>query len=57
LHAYKPSTLLDYEAGKPLELEAIWGEPLRRGQATRIKTPRLEELYHELSLLDRSRQE
>jgi 2-dehydropantoate 2-reductase len=57
LHAYKPSTLLDYEAGKPLELEAIWGEPLRRGQAARIKTPRLEELYHELSLLDRSRQE
>src|SRR5437764_13957869 len=28
--AYKPSTLLDLEAGRVLEVEAIWGEPLRR---------------------------
>jgi 2-dehydropantoate 2-reductase len=52
LHAYKPSTLLDYEAAKPLEVEAIWGEPLRRGQAVGIRAPRLEKLYHELSALD-----
>lgn len=31
--AYKPSTLIDYEGGRPLEIEAIWGEPLRRGTA------------------------
>ena len=30
LGAYKPSTLIDFEAGRPLEIEAIWGEPLRR---------------------------
>src|SRR5256886_16881759 len=30
---YKPSTLLDWEAGKPLEIEAIWGEPLGRAAA------------------------
>ena len=24
---YKPSTLLDWEAGRPLEIEPIWGEP------------------------------
>src|SRR5205823_5994996 len=31
--AYKPSTLLDFEAGKPLEIKAIWGEPLRQALA------------------------
>ena len=30
---FKPSTLVDYLAGRPLEIEPIWGEPLRRGQA------------------------
>src|SRR5439155_12873970 len=30
---YKPSTLLDWEAGKPVEIQAIWGEPLRRAAA------------------------
>ena len=29
---YKPSSLIDYHAGRPVELEAIWGEPLRQGQ-------------------------
>ena len=32
---YEPSTLLDWEAGKPLEIEAIWGEPLRRAACRR----------------------
>ena len=43
--AYKPSTLLDWGAGRPLEIEAIWGEPLRRATAVGAKTPRLELLY------------
>lgn len=43
--ADKPSTLLDFEAGRALEIEAIWGEPLRRGQAAGVKMPRLEQLY------------
>ncbi len=51
---YKPSTLLDLEAGRPLELEAIWGEPLRRGQAAGVHTPRLESLYLELKALDQT---
>ena len=29
---FKPSTLIDYLAGRPLEIEAIWGEPLRRAR-------------------------
>jgi 2-dehydropantoate 2-reductase len=50
--AYKPSTLLDFEAGRALEIEAIWGEPLRRGQAHGAVMPQLEELYWRLKALD-----
>lgn len=46
--AYKPSTLIDFEAGKPLELEAIWGEPLRRAWAAGAEMPQLSALYDEL---------
>jgi 2-dehydropantoate 2-reductase len=50
--AYKPSTLLDLEAGRALEVEAIWGEPLRRAQAQGAAMPRLEQLYARLKALD-----
>lgn len=53
---YKPSTLIDYRAGRPLELEAIWGEPLRRGREAGLASPRLEMLYRLLVSLDRFRQ-
>ena len=55
MRPYKPSTLLDYEAGKPLELEAIWGEPLRRATAAGAKMPELAELYAHLKELDSAR--
>lgn len=45
---YKPSTMIDYVAGKPLEVEPIWGEPLRRAKAAGVPTPRLEALYDAL---------
>ncbi|MDQ6860122.1 MAG: 2-dehydropantoate 2-reductase [Verrucomicrobiota bacterium] len=45
---YKPSTLIDFEAGRPLEVEAIWGEPLRAGIAAGAAMPRLTALYHQL---------
>jgi 2-dehydropantoate 2-reductase len=48
---YKPSTLLDWEAGRELELEAIWGEPLRRASAAGVETPRLEIIYALLKAL------
>jgi 2-dehydropantoate 2-reductase len=50
--AYKASTLLDWEAGKPLEIEAIWGEPLRRAAAAGANTPRLEMVHALLKALD-----
>ena len=49
---YKPSTMLDYLAGKPLEVEPIWGEPLRRAKAKGVAVPKLEALYGRLGELN-----
>jgi 2-dehydropantoate 2-reductase len=53
--AYKPSTLIDFQAGRPLEIEAIWGEPLRRAAAAGARTPRLHELYEKLRTMNSKR--
>jgi 2-dehydropantoate 2-reductase len=53
--AFKPSTLIDFEAGRPLEIEAIWGEPLRQAAAAGASTPRLRKLYSALKALDKKR--
>lgn len=45
---YKPSTMLDWLAGRPLELEPIWGEPLRRARRLGVPVPELERLHAEL---------
>jgi 2-dehydropantoate 2-reductase len=49
--AYQPSSLIDYLAGREVEVEAIWGEPLRRAQAAGAAMPRLEQLYARLKEL------
>jgi ketopantoate reductase len=54
--AYKPSTLLDFEAGRALEVEAIWGEPLRRAHIGGTTMPRLAQLYALLKSLDARRE-
>lgn len=46
--AYRPSSLVDFLAGREVEIEAIWGEPLRRAQATGAHVPELVRLYEEL---------
>ncbi|MEO6785988.1 MAG: 2-dehydropantoate 2-reductase [Chthoniobacteraceae bacterium] len=43
--AYKPSSMIDYELGRRVEVEAIWGEPLRQGLAAGAKMPRLALLH------------
>ena len=43
--AYKPSSLVDYLAGREVEVESIWGEPLRRARARNVPVPRLEMLH------------
>lgn len=46
--AYAPSSLVDFLAGREVELEAIWGEPLRRAEAAGLALPRLAALYADL---------
>ena len=52
MRAYRPSTLIDFQTGKPLELEAIWGEPLRRATAAGARMPHLQSLYEQLKALN-----
>ena len=46
--SYKPSSLIDFQEGKAVEVEAIWGEPMRRGLKMGIAMPELTKLYDEL---------
>lgn len=52
---YRPSTMIDFVEGRPLEVEAIFGEPLRRARALGIATPHLELLTALLRTLDPAR--
>jgi 2-dehydropantoate 2-reductase len=49
--AYRASTLIDFERQTPLELEALFLEPLRQARAARVATPRLESLSRVLVAL------
>ena len=39
--AYRPSTMIDFVEGRPMEVEAIFSEPLRRASALGVATPLL----------------
>jgi 2-dehydropantoate 2-reductase len=45
---YRPSSLVDFEAGRAVEADAIWGEPLRRAREAGVETPELESLHQEI---------
>ena len=49
---YKSSMLLDYEAKRPMEVEAILGNVLKIAKKHRIEVPYLSGLYALLSLAD-----
>jgi 2-dehydropantoate 2-reductase len=51
--AYQASTLIDFERGQPLELEALFLEPLRQAREAGVPVPRLEALSRVLRQLDR----
>lgn len=42
---YKPSSMIDWQLGRAVEVESIWGEPWRQGTAGGVALPRLELLY------------
>jgi 2-dehydropantoate 2-reductase len=45
---YKPSSLIDFLDDKPVEIDAIWGEALRRGEAKGVEMPELKKLDQQL---------
>ncbi|MCX7625117.1 MAG: 2-dehydropantoate 2-reductase [Candidatus Sumerlaeaceae bacterium] len=55
--AYKSSMQIDYEQGRPLEVEAILGEPVRRARQAGIAVPKMEMLYAIVRRMDRQRQQ
>lgn len=48
MEAYKPSSLIDYLEGREVELEAIWGNPIRQATAAGLAMPQVQRLYDEL---------
>ena len=53
--AYKPSSMLDYVNGFPLEVEAIWGEALRAAEKAALPVLGLRALYEALNRLNGKR--
>ena len=55
---YRPSSMIDFLAGREVETTAIWEEPLRRATAAGVPMPRLASLLakirHQLALRDQS---
>ena len=49
---YRTSMKIDHDEGQPMEVEAIFGNPLRAVQQAGAKSPRLEQLYRQLKFLD-----
>jgi 2-dehydropantoate 2-reductase len=45
LGRYSPSSLIDFREGRAIEIEEIWGEPVRRAKSVGVPVPRLEMLY------------
>lgn len=50
--AYKASTLLDFERGRPLELTSLFLEPLRQARAAGVPAPRLAALCDVLKQME-----
>jgi 2-dehydropantoate 2-reductase len=51
--AYKTSMLLDYEAGRPMETEAILGNAVRAARAAHVAAPHLETVYALMKLREK----
>ena len=53
---YRPSSMIDFVENRPVEVEAIWGEPLRQALASGAAVPAIQLLYREiLAAIDRRR--
>ncbi|MGB3199339.1 MAG: putative 2-dehydropantoate 2-reductase [Nodosilinea sp.] len=50
---YRTSMKIDADEGRPLEVEAIYGNPMRVAQGAGAAVPKIEMLYHQLKAIDR----
>jgi 2-dehydropantoate 2-reductase len=50
--AYRASMKIDFDEGKPMEVEAIYGNPLRAARQGGAAMPLVETLYRQLKFLD-----
>lgn len=49
---YRTSMKIDYDTHRPLEVEAIFGNPLRKALAVGVNLPQISCVYHQLKFLD-----
>lgn len=49
---YRTSMMIDFDRGRPMEVEAIFGNPLRAAKKAGAKVPKIEMLYQQLKFLD-----
>jgi 2-dehydropantoate 2-reductase len=47
---YRPSSLIDFLEGRDVEVEGIWGEPLRRGLAAGVPMPETQRLIDDIRM-------
>jgi 2-dehydropantoate 2-reductase len=52
MEPYTTSMKLDFDAKKTMEIESIYGNPLRAGINAGASMPRIEMLYQQLKMLD-----
>ena len=52
---YRTSMKIDYDERRPIEVEAIFGNPLRMAQAAGANLPQISCLYQQLTFLDAKR--
>lgn len=55
MEPYRTSMKIDYDERRPMEVEAIFGEPVRAAKAKGVALPRIESLYRALAYINRSR--
>ena len=52
MHPYRTSMKLDFDGGREMEVETMFGNPYRAAQANQVETPKLEMLYTQLTFLN-----
>lgn len=53
MRPYAPSMKLDYEAGRPMEIESIYGNAIRAAKRAGVEMPETEKLYQQLQEMQR----